>query len=109
MDAVIVRDAGNRIIGVYGPSGIVEDVIETAIRRFKRDKLFQIIVTATVTNKSDLAGFKLKLSIDFGKIVSHVAQIIMVVRKEKDRRYRKSPSFFSLRFLSFLKRKVPLA
>jgi disease resistance protein RPS2 len=54
MNALRVRDQGENIIGLCSPGENVNDYVKIAIRRSKKDQLFQKIVTATVTKKPDI-------------------------------------------------------
>ncbi|KAK2384376.1 putative disease resistance protein [Trifolium repens] len=54
MNALRVRDQGENIIGLCRPGENVNDYVKIAIRRSKKDQLFQKIVTATVTKKPDI-------------------------------------------------------
>ncbi|KAK7318852.1 hypothetical protein RJT34_03559 [Clitoria ternatea] len=52
MNALRVRDAG---------TSMIKDAVETAIRRSKRDNLFQIIVTSNVTKRPNLAKIQTEI------------------------------------------------
>ncbi|CAK8578601.1 unnamed protein product [Lathyrus sativus] len=64
MDALLVRDQGENIIGLCGPDKRVEDSVKTVIRRAERDQLFQKIVTAIVTKKPDIRNIQMQIGDD---------------------------------------------
>jgi len=59
--ALRVRDQGENIIGLCGRDKRVKHFVKTAIRRAERDQLFQKIVTATVTKKSDITKIQTQI------------------------------------------------
>ncbi|CAK8578603.1 unnamed protein product [Lathyrus sativus] len=66
MDALIVTDQGENIVGLCGPHKRVKHFVKTAVRRAERDQLFQKIVTATVTKKPDITKIQTQLGITIG-------------------------------------------
>ncbi|XP_045819566.1 probable disease resistance protein At5g47260 isoform X2 [Trifolium pratense] len=61
MDALRVRDQGENIFGLCGPNKRVDYFVETTIRRAERDRLFQNIVTTTVTEKPDITKIQTEI------------------------------------------------
>jgi len=54
MIALRKKGQGENIIGLCGTDKVVKHSVKTAIRRAERDRLFQKIVTATVTKMPDI-------------------------------------------------------
>ncbi|PNX56993.1 CC-NBS-LRR resistance protein, partial [Trifolium pratense] len=77
MDALRVRDQGENIFGLCGPNKRVDYFVETTIRRAERDRLFQNIVTTTVTEKPDIT----KIQTEIGDAIER-ARLLFAKMKE---------------------------